>query len=221
MDLKEAMQARHSVRQYKDQPLSVEVIAALQEEIAACNRESGLHIQLVTNEPRAFDGFMAHYGKFSGVTSYLALIGKKGPELDEKCGYFGQRLVLKAQQLGLNTCWVAMSYTKIKTAFTVDRGEKLCVVIALGYGATQGVPHKSRPFSEVAKADGQMPDWFKNGVEAALLAPTAMNQQKFLFTLSRDKVSAKAGRGFYTKLDLGIVKYHFELGAGKDRFAWA
>ena len=221
MDLKEAMQARHSVRQYKDQPLSVEVIAALQEEIAACNRESGLHIQLVTNEPRAFDGFMAHYGKFSGVTSYLALIGKKGPELDEKCGYFGQRLVLKAQQLGLNTCWVAMSYTKIKTAFTVDKGEKLCVVIALGYGATQGVPHKSRPFSEVAKADGQMPDWFKNGVEAALLAPTAMNQQKFLFTLSRDKVSAKAGRGFYTKLDLGIVKYHFELGAGKDRFAWA
>ena len=221
MDLKEAMQTRHSVRQYKDQPLSVEVIAALQEEIAACNRESGLHIQLVTNEPRAFDGFMAHYGKFSGVTSYLALIGKKGPELDEKCGYFGQRLVLKAQQLGLNTCWVAMSYTKIKTAFTVDRGEKLCVVIALGYGATQGVPHKSRPFSEVAKADGQMPDWFKNGVEAALLAPTAMNQQKFLFTLSGDKVSAKAGRGFYTKLDLGIVKYHFELGAGKDRFAWA
>ncbi|MGM9563438.1 MAG: nitroreductase family protein [Faecousia sp.] len=221
MDLKEAMQTRHSVRQYKDQPLSVEVIAALQEEIAACNRESGLHIQLVTNEPRAFDGFMAHYGKFSGVTSYLALIGKKGPELDEKCGYFGQRLVLKAQQLGLNTCWVAMSYTKIKTAFTVDKGEKLCVVIALGYGATQGVPHRSRPFSEVAKADGQMPDWFKNGVEAALLAPTAMNQQKFLFTLSGDKVSAKAGRGFYTKLDLGIVKYHFELGAGKDRFAWA
>lgn len=221
MDLKEAMQARHSVRQYKDQPLSVEVIAALQEEIAACNRESGLHIQLVTNEPRAFDGFMAHYGKFSGVTSYLALIGKKGPDLDEKCGYFGQRLVLKAQQLGLNTCWVAMSYTKIKTAFTVDKGEKLCVVIALGYGATQGVPHKSRPFSEVAKADGQMPDWFKNGVEAALLAPTAMNQQRFLFTLSGNKVSAKAGRGFYTKLDLGIVKYHFELGAGKDRFAWA
>ena len=105
--------------------------------------------------------------------------------------------------------------------FTVDKGEKLCVVIALGYGATQGVPHKSRPFSEVAKADGQMPDWFKNGVEAALLAPTAMNQQKFLFTLSGDKMSAKAGRGFYTKLDLGIVKYHFELGAGKDRFAWA
>lgn len=221
MDLKEAMQARHSVRQYKDRPLGAEVIAALQEEIAACNRESGLHIQLVTNEPRAFDGFMAHYGKFSGVTSYLALIGKKGPELDEKCGYFGQRLVLKAQQLGLNTCWVAMSYTKIKTAFTVDKGEKLCVVIALGYGATQGVPHKSRPFSEVAKADGPMPDWFKNGVEAALLAPTAMNQQKFLFTLSGNKVSAKAGRGFYTKLDLGIVKYHFELGAGKDRFAWA
>ncbi|MEI3552822.1 MAG: nitroreductase family protein [Acutalibacteraceae bacterium] len=45
----------------------------------ACNQESGLHIQLVTNEPKAFDSFMAHYGKFKGVTNYLALIGKKNP----------------------------------------------------------------------------------------------------------------------------------------------
>ena len=215
MDLKEAMQARHSVRQYKDRPLGVEVIAALREEIAACNRESGLHIQLVTNEPRAFDGFMAHYGKFSGVTSYLALIGKKGPELDEKCGYFGQRLVLKAQQLGLNTCWVAMSYKKVPGAFRVDTGEKLTVVIALGYGETEGVPHRSKPAAEVSRTEGDAPDWFRAGVEAALLAPTAMNQQKFVFTYADEKVTVKAGMGFYAKMDLGIVKYHFELGSGK------
>src|SRR5699024_6404168 len=196
MDLMEAMKERHSVRQYTDQTLDEEVIRLLTEEIDACNQESGLNIQLVKNEPKAFDGFMAHYGKFSGVTNYIAMIGKKGPELDEKCGYYGERLVLKAQQLGLNTCWVAMTYSKVKTAFTVNSGEKLCIVISLGYGKNEGVPHKSKPVEAVTKADGPLPGWFRSGAEAALLAPTAMNQQKFVFTLNGDKVSAKAGLGF-------------------------
>ena len=74
MDLMEAMKARHSVRQYMDKPLEKKVVEELQAEIDACNQESGLHIQLVRNEPKAFDGFMAHYGKFSGVTNYIAMI---------------------------------------------------------------------------------------------------------------------------------------------------
>lgn len=217
MNITEAMNVRHSVRQYTDRPLEKEAVGALTEEINACNRESGLHIQLVTNEPKAFDGFMAHYGKFSGVTNYIAMIGKKGADLEEKCGYYGERLVLLAQMLGLNTCWVAMTYSKIRTAFTVGKGEKLCIVIALGYGKNQGVPHKSKAAEAVMKADRPVPDWFKKGVEAALLAPTAMNQQKFFFTLEGDRVSAKAGMGFYSKIDLGIVKYHFEIGAGKEK----
>lgn len=220
MDLKEAMKERHSVRRYADRPLSEDIVAELEQEISTCNKESGLHIQLVKNEPKAFDGFMAHYGKFSGVRNYIAMIGKKDAGLDEKCGYYGERLVLKAQQLGLNTCWVAMTYSKIKTAFTIDNGEKLCIVISLGYGTSQGVPHKSKAVSDVTKTDGILPGWFKAGAEAALLAPTAMNQQKFLFTLKDGKVAAKAGFGFYTKIDLGIAKYHFEIGAGAENFKW-
>lgn len=221
MTLAEAMSTRHSVRQYTDQPLEAEVVEELTKEIEACNKESGLHIQLVTNEPKAFDGFMAHYGKFSGVTNYIAMIGKKGADLEELCGYYGERLVLKAQMLGLNTCWVAMTYSKIRTAFSVGSGEKLCIVIALGYGKNQGAAHKSKPAADVMRAEAPVPGWFQKGVEAALLAPTAMNQQKFLFTLDKDKVSAKAGLGFYSKIDLGIAKYHFEIGAGKEHFKWA
>lgn len=220
MNVSEAMRARHSVRQYTDRPLEADVIAALKKEIDTCNKESGLHIQLVVNEPKAFDGFMAHYGKFSGVTDYIALIGKKSLDLDEKCGYYGERLVLLAQQLGLNTCWVAMTYSKIKTAFEIGKGEKLCVVIALGYGKTQGTAHKSKPVSDVMTAKAPLPKWFQDGMEAALLAPTAMNQQKFKITLNGSRVSIKAGIGFYAKMDLGIVKYHFEIGAGKSNFEW-
>lgn len=216
----EIMKARHSVRQYLNKPLEADTINEMKKEIEICNQESGLHIQLIVNEPKAFDGFMAHYGKFEGVTNYIAMIGKKSADLDETCGYYGERLVLKAQQLGLNTCWVALTYSKIKTAFVIDDGEKLCIVIAVGYGKTQGVPHKSKSMQEVVKADEPYPDWFKSGVEAVLLAPTAVNQQKFQLILNNNQVLAKAKMGFYSKIDLGIVKYHFELGAGKENFVW-
>ena len=221
MTLMEAMQARHSVRQYREEALRKEDAALLREEIEACNAESGLHIQLVCGEPKAFSGLLARYGKFSGVTNYIALVGKKGPDLSETCGYFGERIVLRAQQIGLNTCWVAMTYSKIKTAFQIDAGEKLCLVISIGYGQTQGVPHQSKPRESVMKAVSNPPAWFLQGIDAALLAPTAMNQQKFTFSLQGNTVSAKAGIGFYSKIDLGIAKYHFEVGADKENFRWA
>ena len=163
---------------------------------------------------------MAHYGKFSGVTNYIAMIGEKSPQLDELCGYYGERIVLKAQTLGLNTCWVALTYKKIPGVFQIDKGEKLTVVISIGYGKTQGSKRTSKSFSEVATVDGEIPEWFKSGVEAALLAPTAVNQQKFHFTLVDDKVKAKAKPAFYSKMDLGIAKYHFELASGKDQSVW-
>ena len=115
MELMEAVKTRHSVRAYTDRPIEADKTAALNREIDACNRESGLHIQLVTEEPEAFRGFMAHYGSFRNVRSYIALIGKKAPQLDEKIGYYGERIVLAAQQLGLNTCWVALTYRRKKT----------------------------------------------------------------------------------------------------------
>ena len=219
MDIMEAMRARHSVRSYIDKPIEGETLAALEKQIDECNRESGLHIQLVRSEPMAFDGGLAHYGKFSGVRNYLALVGKKSPKLDELCGYYGEKLVLAAQTLGLNTCWVGLTFKKIPDVFRVDDGEKLVIVIAIGYGATRGTAHKSKDVSAVSRADNA-PEWFINGVAAALLAPTAVNQQKFFFTLHGGKVSAKAGLGFFSKVDLGIAKYHFELGSGKDRTVW-
>lgn len=220
MDLREAIKSRHSVRRYTDKPIEGEVLKALQDEITACNAESGLHIQLITDEPKAFNGFMAHYGKFSGVTNYIAVVGKKEKNLSEKCGYYGERIVLKAQQLGLNTCWVALTYSKIPDKFIIDKGEKLTVVISVGYGVKQGHDRNSKTPEEVSNICAKSPEWFRNGVHAALLAPTAINQQKFYLTLKNGNVHAKAGLGFYTQMDLGIVKYHFEIGAGKENFTW-
>ncbi len=216
MTIKEAIRKRHSVRQYLDKPIEDEKIALLQEEIDKLNKESGLNIQLVTNEPKAFSGTMAHYGKFSGVTSYIAIVGPKGK--DEEVGYFGEKLVLFAQTLELNTCWVALTFSKVKDAYKVGKGEKLYIVISLGYGANMGKPHNSKATEELVSDLENAPEWYEEGVKAALMAPTAVNQQKFVISRDGDNVTIKAKKGPYSKVDLGIVKCHFEIGAGEEHY---
>ena len=214
MEILEIMQRRHSVRQYTDRPIEPEKRAVLDALTQEINRKAGLSVQIVYDDPTCFDSFMAHYGKFTGVRNYIALIGKKSPNLDETLGYYGEELVLKAQELGLNTCWVALTHGKSKAV--VGKGEKEVCLIALGYGVTQGMEHKSKPMQELYTCAEPVPDWFLQGMDAVLLAPTAMNQQKFRFALLPDgTVKATCGSGFYTKLDLGIVKYHFETVTGK------
>ena len=220
MDLLRAMQERHSVRSYTDRPIIGNTLTELRRAIDRANADSGLHIQLVLDEPKAFDCRMAHYGSFQGVRNYIALIGRDDKELEENCGYYGERIVIAAQGLGLNTCWVGLSYKKVPDSYTISESEKLLLVIAVGYGANSGKEHRSKEYAKVVKHAENAPAWFKSGVEGALLAPTAMNQQKFLFEPDGDKVRAKAKHGPYSRTDLGIAKYHFELAAGKGHDVW-
>ena len=228
MTVLEAIKARHSVRKYENKPIDAQVTSILSDKIEETNRESGLHLQLVLNEPRAFKGILS-YGKFYGVENYIVVVGKKNAGAEEQAGYYGERLVLLAQTLGLNTCWVGMTYRKVTDAFTIADGEKLFCVIALGYGTTQGVSHKIKSVEQVSNASAETPDWFRNGVNAALLAPTAMNQQKFFFeyiaAADGKKPQVAAKRKFsmfgYTEMDLGIAKCHFEMGAGRENFEFA
>lgn len=213
MEIIELMKERHSVRQYTDKKIEKEKREVLNTLIAKINQKAGLHIQIIYDEPRCFNSMMAHYGKFDGVNNYIALVRKKSKP-DEALGYYGEQIVLKAQELGLNTCWVAMTHGKSKAQ--IDKGEKMVCLISLGYGKTAGAAHKSKKLSEVCNYKKDMPDWFLSGMEAALLAPTAMNRQKFYFELLPDNsIKITCGKGLYTKLDLGIVKYHFEVVSGK------
>lgn len=213
MEIIELMKERHSVRQYTDKKIEKEKREVLNTLIAQINQKAGLHIQIIYDEPRCFNSMMAHYGKFDGVNNYIALVREKSKP-DESLGYYGEQIVLKAQELGLNTCWVAMTHGKSKAQ--IDKGEKLVCLISLGYGKTAGAAHKSKKLSEVCNYKKDMPEWFLSGMEAALLAPTAMNQQKFYFELLPDNsIKITCGKGLYTKLDLGIVKYHFEVVSGK------
>lgn len=209
MKMLDLMKERHSVRQYSDKKIEGDVKSKLDKYVASINEESGLSMQIFYNEPNCFNSMLAHYGKFSNVKNYIAIVGKK--EEQEKSGYYGEKLVLQCQELGLNTCWVALTHGKVNVQTKPQ--QKLLILIALGYGTNTGVAHKSKPIKELCKEDAY-PEWFMKGMEAVSLAPTAMNQQKFKFEIKKGQVYAKALMGFYSKIDLGIVKYHFETITG-------
>lgn len=219
----QAIRMRHSVRKYQDRPLDATMISKLQEEICRLNNEGDLRMQLVLNEKKAFQGILS-YGKFSNVSNYIMVVGKKSESLDYRAGYYGEKLVVYAEQLGLNTCFVGLTYKRIDGAFHLGDDEKILVCIAIGYGDEKGIKrHKIKRPDQVSNVNEASPEWFKAGVDAALLAPTAVNQQKFYFELiMENKVRPCKGRSLvgYTKIDLGIAMCNFEIGAGKNNFKW-
>lgn len=226
MTLLEAIDARHSVRRYISRPLEREAVDCLRAKIDECNSKGNLHIQLVLNERKGFSGMLA-YGSFSGVENYIVMAGRRADDLDERVGYYGEQIVLLAQQLGLGTCWAGLSYRKVKGAYALDSEEKVACMISLGYPDDAGRKHKCKSVEDVSNVGVSTPGWFEKGVRAALKAPTAVNQQKFYIEYAGVKDGrhcVRARRLFsmvgYTSMDLGIVKLHFEIGAGKDNFEW-
>jgi nitroreductase len=239
MSINEAIERRHAIRSYTERPIADEAAKELRDLIDAHNRASGLSMRLFLDEPQAFSSVIGRIG-FKNARNYLALIGKNDDsELDEKCGYHGEQVVLRATQLGLGSCWVAMGFRK--TAISLTPGEKLRLIVALGYGAVEGKDHRSKPLEELYAVEGAtagaagatgvagaaedagnaMPAWFERGIKAAQLAPTARNQQKFRFVLTGDTVRAEDTGGILSRVDLGIVKCHFELAAAPETFTWA
>ena len=217
MTVMEAIDARHSVRAYKDIPIGQDIRGKLDEFVSRCNEESGLHITVRYDDPEGFDSRLARYGSFRNVKNYIILAGRKTADFNYICGYYGEKVVLYAQQLGLNTCWAALTFNRKRVRELIQEDETLCMVIALGYGETQGHPHKGKSLHDVVEVKGGMPEWFVEGVESALKAPTAVNQQKFTFSLDDGKPSVRArGLGSNVKVDLGIVAYHFDAATGMN-----
>jgi nitroreductase len=220
MDRRQAIEVRHSVRQYTERPIPQETASELQHFVEECNAKSGLHMQLILGDSKGFSGMLRGV-ILKNAQNYLAIIGKDDSSLEELGGYWGEQVVLKATQLGLASCWFAMGVKK--GLLEIAPGEKYLIVVALGYAGKDGTPHSSKPLERLySVADGSAaPGWFMEGVKAAQLAPTAKNQQKFRLALLEDgSVCAESLGGSFSGIDLGIVKCHFEIGVGAHSFEW-
>ena len=218
MTLEEAMRARHMVRRYTEKPLPEDVVAQLNQRIEENNQTHHLAIRLMLNDTNAYQGIVKLL-LAKGVRNYFIMAGDDAPDLGERLGYAGADLMLFAQTLGLNTWWASGTFSRKNTTTAVG-DTKVLGVVAVGYGTTQGMQHKLKPASEVSAYEGVSPEWFTGGVEAALLAPTALNKLAFFVQGKGDEVKLTYKEGAFSGVDKGLVKYHFELGAGKGNFRW-
>ena len=228
-DMFKLMRNRHDVRAYTNKPLPPDIVERLQKEIDAVNEITGMHVQLVQNDPKGISGFMAAYEKFRNVKNYLVMMGPNNARLDEQCGYFGEHLVLIAQHLGLNTCWSGLGFNRKKGNFTKADGDRAAIAIAIGYGENQGASKEMKSASEISNLDANSPEWFRSGIEAVRLAPTVLDEQGIRIDLLPE--SAPDGRryvrciaaekGHFNYIDYGIARYHFETIAGTENFVWA
>lgn len=220
MTIKEAMKERHMVRKYIDKPIPSDLVEKLNARIAGNNLTYSLSLSLVTGNADGLGALAKMLGK--GVKNYIVLAGPDSADLDEKLGYCGADMILYAQTLGLNTWWVGGMYNAKGAQKNMNSGAvHINGVLAIGYGQTQGVPHKSKTTAEISSYKGTAPQWFVDGVNALLLAPTALNKQAFTVRGDGNKVYLTCDSGHFAGIDLGIGKYHFEVGAGKDNFEWA
>ena len=164
----ELIKERHSVRNYLDKPIETEKIERLKEKIEECNVIGRLHMQFCSDAGRTFNKILNRFMGLGSAPSVIACIGRDDDSLEERIGYFGEQVVLLAQELGLNTCWAGTFNAKNVPA-NLEEDERLVIVIAVGYGADHGRLHKSKKPEKVIVSDGEKPYWFNFGVEMALL----------------------------------------------------
>ena len=188
--------------------------------IEEANRDGGLHFQLVNGQENAFAPLTIRYGKWVNVTNYIAVIGKKADDLEERCGYYGEKIVLWAQTAGLKTGWVETGYTVRPDALEIAEDETLVLSIAIGYSEESGRAHKVKSVEELSTVKGDMPDWFLRGMEYAALAPSAGNQQLYNIRWDGETLSVTTKQGLLEHVDVGIAKYHFEVGSGINHAKW-
>lgn len=188
-------------------------------------RESGLDIQLVGDNPEVFN-VIARFGLIRGCRTHVAFVvddGKvRGVAADEAIGYWGQKIVLAAQDMELNTCWCALCSRK-KSCAVVAPGKKIRLVIAVGHGKTQGFSRKTKSVEALSSVEcAKAPAWFAAAMQAAQLAPTAMNNQNFKITLLSDgkTVRIDAPQSGLNVIDEGIVRCNFEIAANEAGADW-
>lgn len=214
------MEKRHTVRKYLDKPLDMDLIGLLNDRIERNNCVYNLTFKLITNNSDGLSS-LARLMSNNSVQNYIILAGKDNSDSDKKIGYCGADLILYAQSLGLNTWWCGGMFNGKNALKHLDnKAVRVDGVIAIGYGKTQGVPHKSKTADQVSHFKGDAPGWFKSGIKALLLAPSALNRQPYIVNGEGNKVSLKVKNGTFSQVDLGIGKYFFELGAGKSNFEW-
>lgn len=187
--------------------------------------KAALIFNLWATTPEVFN-VIARFGLIRGCRTHVAFVVDDakagGVVVDEAIGYWGQKIVLAAQDMGFNTCWCALCSRK-KSRAVVAPGKKIRLIIAVGHGKTQGFSRKAKSVEALSSVEcAKAPAWFAAAMEAAQLAPTAMNNQDFKITLLSDAKTVRidAPQSGLNVIDEGIVRCNFEIAANEAGADW-
>jgi len=232
----QAIKLRRSRRSFLESPLTEEDLTYLRD---CCNWLNsfwqGVRVVLVAESPdKVFRGAIGSYGKIKGAPAYVAFIGdRQDPNVQEKLGYLGECFVLEATSLGLATCWVAGFFRPEVVTEQIEMAakEKVIAVSPLGYADKEfsfteklmyrmTPSHKRKDLTNMCSglAQKEWPSWIKCALEAARLAPSAVNRQPWHFTIEKDSITVSLTNPEYSyhiskRLDCGIAMLHIEIGA--------
>lgn len=236
MTLFEAIEARISCRAYTDEPLNQSTIDELRAYADELTRGTSLRFVIVGPAEGGAQLKLVKRMFASGVSTYAALIGPDDNPTREKVGYLGEKLVLKATQMGLGSCWVAGTFDRASVSEPLAAGEVLHDVIPLGH-----MPAK-QPFVQRAIRAGlrkrdrrpealfqgpmpleEAPAWIAAGIDAVIKGPSAVNEQPVVFVWEDERLTATlpCGKRNLEYTDLGIAKLHFEIAAEEAGMAGA
>jgi len=194
---------------------------------------------LVTQSPdKVFKGAIGHYGKIKGAPAFIAFIGNMNdPYVHEKIGYSGEGIILEATALNLATCWVGALFRPEEAALLAGtrEKEKVLAVTPIGYARGDwsleenivtgfGRMHQRKPLTELVTGleETKRPLWLKMALEAARLAPSAVNRQPWRFYIEPDSITISVDNRNDTfnipkRLDCGIAMLHIEVAALNSR----
>lgn len=231
-----AIEKRRSRRHFDPNlPIAPETLAALDK---VCNQFAPFphaRSRLVTESAKSvFKGIIGSLGKVKGASAFIAFIGNMDdPFVQEEIGYTGEGIVLEATALGLNTCWVGGFFRPEIAAslVKVSNKERVLAVTPVGYARESesweeklmtgfGRSHNRLALSRLVRGlpREKWPDWVNESLEAARLAPSAVNRQPWSFDVQDDgvTVSIRTKRrefGVSKRLDCGIAMLHLEVAA--------
>jgi hypothetical protein len=231
VDLSKAVNLRHSRRTYDGKSLPLETAIKLHDMADEYSRVPGVDIRFVTNNGEAFNGFTKSYGVFTGVNDFFLLIrNKDNPKSSIKLGYYGELIVLRCTELGLDTCWAGGAFSRKDLNITLEDNQVVEAAITVGHSPKRRSfqenilhfvfhPRTKRLDDMYTLESNAIPHWFINGMAAVHKAPSTYNRQPAHFIYRSDGTISVDVRDVettpYMGIDLGIAKLHFEIGSGR------
>lgn len=235
MNYKKLISSRKSVREFKNKDIeqkyfneieryinnSKKLLPQISVEIKIFNNEDGYE---KLNKIAGYNGYMIE------APNYVIILSDVKKGYIENSGYIGERLMLKARDLGIDSCWITFKDSNsIKNKLDILSDKEVTAIIALGYEDNKNIKNKSVSDRLSVEEIVYMNEWGKNisitdleerglldAFNYARMSPSNLNRQPWRFIIDGGNIILAVKKDEFTSdyelsIDTGIVMLYFSL----------